>query len=101
MEIPSTTSRVNLQKWRLALTLYLNYLVHGFGIIILAQNMTALSGAWHVPLATVSFVISGIGIGRLVFPLYSLLQHRVIIYILFPLYSLLQHRVTIYILFPL
>lgn len=66
MEIPSTTSRVNLQKWRLALTLYLNYLVHGFGIIILAQNMTALSGAWHVPLATVSFVISGIGIGRLV-----------------------------------
>ena len=64
MEIPVANSQVN--KRRLSLSLYMNYLIHGFGIIILAQNMVALSGAWQVPIKTVSFVISGIGIGRLI-----------------------------------
>ena len=52
-------------KRTLAICLYLNYLVHGFGLIILAQNMQALGHLWGVPLATVSYVVSGIGIGRL------------------------------------
>lgn len=50
---------------RLSFSLYLNYVVHGFGLLILAQNMTALSRSWNVPLAVVSYVISGVGIGRL------------------------------------
>lgn len=50
---------------RLSLSLYLNYVVHGFGLLILAQNMSALSKAWNQPLAVVSYVISGVGIGRL------------------------------------
>lgn len=50
---------------RLSFSLYLNYVVHGFGLLILAQNMTALSRAWNVPIAVVSYVISGVGIGRL------------------------------------
>ncbi|KRL70748.1 major facilitator superfamily protein [Lentilactobacillus parakefiri DSM 10551] len=48
------------------MALYLNYLVHGIGLIILTQNMQALGGFWHVPIATVSYVISGIGIGKLI-----------------------------------
>lgn len=63
MEIPIVNNNVN--KKRLSISLYLNYLVHGFGLIILAQNMVSLGGAWQVPIRTVSFVISGVGIGRL------------------------------------
>lgn len=64
MEMPIAESQIN--KRRLSLSLYMNYLIHGFGIIILAQNMVALGGTWQVPIKTVSFVISGIRIGRLV-----------------------------------
>ncbi|MBB1070043.1 MFS transporter [Limosilactobacillus sp. RRLNB_1_1] len=64
MEMPIAESQIN--KRRLSLSLYMNYLIHGFGIIILAQNMVALGSTWQVPIKTVSFVISGIGIGRLV-----------------------------------
>lgn len=64
MEMPIAESQIN--KRRLSLSLYLNYLIHGFGIIILAQNMVALGSVWQVPIKTVSFVISGIGIGRLI-----------------------------------
>ncbi|WP_249662681.1 MFS transporter [Lentilactobacillus buchneri] len=53
-------------KRRLSMALYLNYLVHGIGLIILTQNMQALGGFWNVPIATVSYVISGIGIGKLI-----------------------------------
>lgn len=63
MELAVTENKVN--KKRLSLSLYLNYLIHGFGIIILAQNIVSLSSMWSVPIKTVSFVISGIGIGRL------------------------------------
>ncbi|MCO7175221.1 MFS transporter [Sporolactobacillus kofuensis] len=55
----------NHNYFRLKTVLYLNYLVHGMGLIILTQNMNALSQSWHTPLATVSYVISGVGIGRL------------------------------------
>ena len=41
-------------------------LIHGMGMIILAQNMNSLGAAWHQPIKIVSFVISGIGIGRLI-----------------------------------
>lgn len=51
---------------RLSFSLYTNYIVHGFALLILAQNMSALSSAWHQPLAVVSYVISGVGIGRLI-----------------------------------
>nr|WP_252894970.1 MFS transporter [Liquorilactobacillus satsumensis] len=54
----------NMKK-RLSLSLYLNYFVHGIGLIILAQNMQTLGHLWQSPLATVSYVISGVGIGRL------------------------------------
>lgn len=53
-------------KRRLSVSLYLNYLVHGMGMIILAQNMNSLGMAWNQPIKIVSFVISGIGIGRLI-----------------------------------
>lgn len=53
-------------KLRLSIVLYLNYLVHGIGLLILTQNMLHLSKSWDQPLATVSYVISGIGIGRII-----------------------------------
>ncbi|KRL40564.1 MFS transporter [Liquorilactobacillus nagelii] len=59
MEIQSS------QQTKLKISLYLNYFVHGIGLIILAQNMQALGNLWQTPLATVSYVISGVGIGRL------------------------------------
>ncbi|MCO6541727.1 MAG: MFS transporter [Lactobacillus sp.] len=55
-----------MHRKQLSFSLYLNYFVHGIGIIILTQNMLALSQHWHSPLATVSYVISGIGIGRFI-----------------------------------
>ncbi|VDG25943.1 MFS transporter [Lactiplantibacillus mudanjiangensis] len=54
-----------MQRRTLSLSLYLNYLVHGIGLIILTQNMQALSQHWQTPIATVSYVVSGIGVGRL------------------------------------
>ena len=62
----TVTEEPQINRKRLTLSLYLNYLIHGFGLIILAQNMVALGGAWSVPVKTVSFVISGVGIGRLI-----------------------------------
>lgn len=53
------------QRRRLSLSLYLNYVVHGFGLLILAQNMTNLASSWGVTIKMVSFIISGVGIGRL------------------------------------
>ncbi|BDR57102.1 MFS transporter [Xylocopilactobacillus apis] len=55
-----------MNKRQLSLSLYLNYFIHGFGLIILTQNMQALSNHWQTPIATVSYVVSGVGIGRLV-----------------------------------
>ncbi|WP_390408616.1 MFS transporter [Lacticaseibacillus jixiensis] len=53
---------------RLSLSLYLNYIVHGIGLIIIAQNMQALSQSFGSPVATVALVLSGVGLGR--FPAY-------------------------------
>lgn len=46
--------------------LYLNYLVHGMAIVILAQNMLVLGKTWGVGDAGVAYVISSLGIGRLI-----------------------------------
>ncbi|WP_235069825.1 MFS transporter [Turicibacter sp. TJ11] len=48
-----------------ALALYINYFVHGMGAIILSQNMDALMQQFNTDRAGVSYVISGLGIGRL------------------------------------
>ena len=49
----------------LCLSLYLNYFVHGIGVIVLAQNMDALAARWG-SIADVAWVISMLGIGRLI-----------------------------------
>ena len=49
----------------LCLSLYLNYFVHGIGILILAQNMDSLAARWG-SLADVMSVIGMLGIGRLI-----------------------------------
>lgn len=61
-----TNTLTKSNKRRLSIALYLNYLVHGIGLIILTQNMQELGHFWNVPIATVSYVISGIGIGKLI-----------------------------------
>ena len=48
-----------------ALAMYINYFVHGMGAIILSQNMDALMAQFNTDRAGVSYVISGLGIGRL------------------------------------
>lgn len=49
----------------LTICLYLNYFVHGIGLVVLAQNMDNFASYWRVSLAEVSYVISGVGWGRL------------------------------------
>lgn len=54
-----------------AFSLYLNYFVHGIGVIILAQNMEALAKHWQTTTGGVAVVISSLGIGRLIVLLIS------------------------------
>lgn len=54
-----------------AISLYLNYFVHGMGVIILAQNMSQLAKHWHTNAGGVAIVISSLGIGRLIVLLVS------------------------------
>lgn len=54
-----------------AISLYLNYFIHGMGVIILAQNMTSLAQKWGTNVGGVSMVISSLGIGRLIVLLIS------------------------------
>ncbi|AVK61445.1 MFS transporter [Lactobacillus sp. CBA3605] len=54
-----------------AISLYLNYFIHGIGVIILAQNMDSLAGQWHTNTGGVAVVISSLGIGRLIVLLVS------------------------------
>ena len=49
-----------------ALALYINYFVHGMGAIILAQNMSFLQVQLNTDKAGVAYVISALGIGRLI-----------------------------------
>lgn len=51
--------------------LYTNYLIHGAGILILAQSVTALAAKWHTGPSAVATVISAMGIGRLLVLLIS------------------------------
>lgn len=48
-----------------ALAMYMNYFVHGMGAIILSQNMDAIMTQLNTDRAGVSYIISGLGIGRL------------------------------------
>ncbi|WP_392553222.1 MFS transporter [Orbus wheelerorum] len=48
-----------------SICLYMNYFVHGMGAIILAQNMSYLTKQLNTDTAGIAFVISGLGIGRL------------------------------------
>ena len=48
-----------------AIGLYLNYLVHGMGVILMSLNMSSLEQQWQTNTAGVSIVISSLGIGRL------------------------------------
>lgn len=52
-------------RFRLKSGLFTNYLVHGFGMIILTQNLVTLAQHWQATLPVASFILSGIGIGRL------------------------------------
>lgn len=54
-----------------ALSLYMNYFIHGMGVIILAQNMAVLAERWGTNVGGVSMVISSLGIGRLIVLFFS------------------------------
>ena len=49
-----------------AFILYLSFFVHGFGAAILSQNTTSLQALWSTDAAGVLYVISALGIGRLI-----------------------------------
>lgn len=49
-----------------ALSMYINYFLHGMGCIILAQNMDFLIEQLNTNKAGVSYVISALGLGRLI-----------------------------------
>lgn len=49
-----------------AMAMYINYFIHGMGAIILAQNMTFLMDQLNTDKAGVAYVISALGIGRLI-----------------------------------
>ncbi len=48
-----------------AVGLYLNYLVHGMGVLLITLNMPHLEQQWHTDAAGVSVVIASLGFGRL------------------------------------
>ncbi len=49
-----------------AFILYLSFFVHGFGAAILSQNTNSLQSLWNTDAAGVLYVISALGIGRLI-----------------------------------
>lgn len=49
-----------------ALSMYINYFIHGMGCIILAQNIDFLMNQLNTNKAGVSYVISALGLGRLI-----------------------------------
>ncbi|WP_392565562.1 MFS transporter [Utexia brackfieldae] len=55
----------NKYMWT-SMCLYINYFVHGMGAIILAQNMNFLKIQLSTDDAGIAYVISGLGLGRLV-----------------------------------
>lgn len=63
---PSLLSSFNNKYTLTALGLYINYFIHGMGVIILSQNMTFLMEQLHTDKAGVAYVISALGIGRFI-----------------------------------
>jgi hypothetical protein len=60
--------RVNMMKNKYVPTaagLYLNYLIHGMGVLLITLNMANLQEQWGTDRAGVSIVISSLGIGKL------------------------------------
>ncbi|MCQ2968843.1 MAG: MFS transporter [Clostridium sp.] len=49
-----------------AFVLYLSFFVHGFGSAILSQNTKSFQALWNTDAAGVLYVISALGIGRLI-----------------------------------
>ncbi|MCY3036257.1 MFS transporter [Aerococcus sp. Group 2] len=49
-----------------ALGLYINYIIHGMGVIIISQNQNMLMEQWGTDLAGIGSVIGWLGIGRLI-----------------------------------
>lgn len=49
MESNLTVKAPTIHRARLAWLLYINYFIHGFGLIILAQNMTSLGRLGTAP----------------------------------------------------
>lgn len=54
-----------------ALALYINYIVHGIGVVIISQNKAALGIQWNTNEAGVMTVVSMLGIGRLIAIVFS------------------------------
>lgn len=46
--------------------IYFSYFLHGMSVITLAQNMTSLAQKFSTDSAGIAYLISGIGLGRLV-----------------------------------
>ncbi len=46
--------------------IYLSYFLHGISVITLAQNMSSLAEKFSTDNAGIAYLISGIGLGRLV-----------------------------------
>ncbi|KXT78500.1 MFS transporter [Streptococcus sp. DD13] len=54
-----------------ALSLYINYIVHGIGVVIISQNKAALGVQWNTDAQGVMTVVSMLGIGRLIAIVFS------------------------------
>ncbi|MGT2906675.1 MFS transporter [Streptococcus dentiloxodontae] len=53
------------------LSLYINYIIHGIGVIIISQNKDSLGLQWGTNAAGVMTVVSMLGIGRLIAIIFS------------------------------
>ena len=49
-----------------AIGLYINYIIHGMGVLIIMQNKDALASQWSTNVEGVSSVVAMLGIGRLI-----------------------------------
>ncbi|MDJ0090994.1 MFS transporter [Pantoea allii] len=56
--------------------LYLNYLIHGMGVLVITLNMANLQVQWNTDAAGVSIVISSLGIGKLITIITGFLSDR-------------------------
>ncbi|HZJ87074.1 MAG TPA: MFS transporter, partial [Erysipelothrix sp.] len=75
------------------LSLYINYIVHGMGVLILMQNVDALSLKWSTDVAGIASVVAMLGIGRLIAILITgklsdVLGRRLFVYLGMGIYTL-------------